>query len=266
MNTIDDFESFESIVFKFDGIIYGGYVRDKIINEYRKSFMIVPNDMDIFFKKEEIANKFIEELASFGDIIKTTNNDNTYTGLFSIIQHKQISVINGNKSFTFDISFPYKNTESECQYLEPPFYNLDMECNGFLMDVSGIRYSSMTGTYLDTLKSSEQKKELIRIIHDMYKMQTNITTIGGLKIEEPYIVGRILKMINRKSSWKILNAPFKYQKRDFICKCCNEISFKSGYKVGKFSYDKECFFDKLYRFEFKRELNLIIDEEHLAFI
>lgn len=265
-NMIDDYVSFESIVFKFDGIIYGGYVRDKIIDEYKKSHFIVPNDMDVFFKTEEVAKNFIEELSSFGDIIKTVNNDNTYTGLFSIIQHKQISVINENKTLSFDISFPYKNTEIECQDLEPPFYNLDMECNGFLMDASGIRYSSMTGTYLDTLKSSEQKKELVRIIYDMYKMQTNLTTIGGLKIEEPYIVGRVLKMINRKPSWKILNAPFKYQKRNFICKCCNEMSFKSGYKVGEFSYDKECFFEKLYRFEFKRELNLTIDEQPLSFI
>jgi len=266
MTMIHDYASFESIVFNFDGIIYGGYVRDKIINENKKSDFIISNDMDIFFKNEEIAKKFIEELSSFGDVIKTVNNDNTYTGLFSIIQHKQISVINENQSLTFDISFPYKNTESECQDLEPPFYNLDMECNGFLMDASGIHYSSMTGTYLDTLKSSEKKAELFRIIHDMYKMRTNLTTIGGLKIEEPYIVGRVLKMINRKSSWKILNAPFKFQKRNFICKCCNEISFKSGYKVGTFSYDKECFFEKLYKFEFKRELKLTIDEQHLAFI
>jgi len=266
MTIIDEYCSFESIVFESDGIIYGGYVRDKIINKSIKTKFIIPNDMDIFFKNEEVAKKIIEELASYGDIIKTKNNDETYTGLFSIIQHKQISVINENQTLTFDVSYPFKNTEIECQYIEPPFYNLDMECNGFLMDASGIRYSSMTGTYLDTLKSSQKKAEIFRIIDDMNKMQTNLTTIGGLKIEEPYIVDRVLKMINRKSSWKILNAPFKFQKRNFICKCCNEISFKSGYKVGDFSYDKECFFEKLYKFEFKRELNVVIDEQKLSFI
>ena len=266
MTIIDEYQLFESIIFEYDGIIYGGYVRDKIVNQNKKSHFIIPNDIDIFFKKEELAIKFIEKLATFGDIIKTKNNDNTYTGLYSIIQHKQISLINDSQILIFDVSFPYKHTEEECSMLEPPFYNLDMECNGFLMDITGIHYSSMTGTYLDDLKATQKKSEIFRIIGDIYKMITNLTTIGGLKIEEPYIVGRVLKMINRKKSWKILNAPFKYQKSGFTCKCCNEISIKDGFKIGKYSYDKDCFFEKLYTFQFKRELNLIVDKEHLKFI
>jgi len=261
-----EYTLFEEIVFRLTGIIYGGYVRDKIINENKKSKYIIPNDMDVYFKTNEIAKKFIEELSEYGDVIMIKNNDNPYTGMFSLIKHNQYTLINGNKTLTFDVSYPYENAEVECENLEPPFNNLDMECNGFLMDVHGIRYSKMTGTYLDKLDYFETKMEIIRIVDDMNNLRTYITTIGGLKIEEPYIIGRVLKMINRTHSWKIMNAPFKFQKRNFICKCCNEISKKSGYKVGKNSYDKDCFFEKLYKYEFKRELNVIIDNEELKFV
>ena len=44
MTIIENYVSFESIVFKSDGIIYGGYVRDKIINQYQKTKIIIPND------------------------------------------------------------------------------------------------------------------------------------------------------------------------------------------------------------------------------
>ena len=57
-------------------------------------------------------------------------------------------------------SYPYKNTESECKDIEPPFNNLDMLCNGFIMDINGIRYSSTTGTYMDILDNQDRKKEI----------------------------------------------------------------------------------------------------------
>ena len=40
MTIIDDYGSFESIVFESDGIIYGGYVRDKFINQSIKTKFI----------------------------------------------------------------------------------------------------------------------------------------------------------------------------------------------------------------------------------
>ena len=69
----------ESVVYDFNGVIYGGYVRDKMIKNYytelyytygylekdinnikiAKSLIkrtIIPNDMDIYFKSKEIAD------------------------------------------------------------------------------------------------------------------------------------------------------------------------------------------------------------------
>jgi hypothetical protein len=279
----------ESIVYDFNGIIYGGYIRDMMIRKYysdcyysngydkinfdnikfAKSLskrMIKPNDMDIYFKSSEIAINFIEELSTFGDILKKINNDFTYTGIYSLIQHKQITLLlpNGNE-LAFDISYPYKNTEEECKELEPPFNNLDMLCNGFIMDKNGIRYSTTTGTYMDDLNIHDRKKEIVRITLDIYECKTELTTYGGLKIEEPYIVGRVIKMMNRKFGWTITNTPFTFTHKCFTCCKCNEISNK-GFTFAKKSYDKECFYEKLYNCEFKRELHLKIDGEIIAFI
>jgi hypothetical protein len=287
--TIVSYTDIQSVVYDFNGIIYGGYIRDTMISKYysdcyyangydKKDFdnikfakslskrVIKPKDMDIYFTSAEVANSFIEELSTYGDILKKTNSDFTYTGIYSLIQHKQIIliVVDGNE-LNFDISFPYKNTETECKDLEPPFNNLDMLCNGFIMDINGIRYSSTTGTYMDILDIHNRKKEIARITLDIYECKTELTTIGGLKIEEPYIVGRVVKMMNRQFGWTIVNTPFTFTHKCFTCKKCNETSFK-GFKLGKNSYDKECFYEKLYNCEFKRELNLKIDGEIVAFV
>ena len=177
----------ESVIYDFKGVIYGGYVRDKMIKDYYKELYyssgylkkdfnnnkiakslikrtIEPNDMDIYFKSKKEANDFIEELRTYGNIIIFKNNDFTYTGIYSLIEHKQISLIINNNTLLFDISYPLPNTEKECNELEPPFNNIDMLCNGFLMDNKGIRYSNTTGTYIDELFEYERKKEIASFI------------------------------------------------------------------------------------------------------
>lgn len=283
------YNDIEPIIYKYNGIIYGGYIRDMMINKYytdsyylagynKSDFynskiakiylrrLIKPNDMDIYFKCKEDVNNFIEELETYGDIIKTNNNDFTYTGIYSLIKHKQITLLTIKEPLIFDISFPYENTKDECQNLEPPFYNLDMYCNGFIMDKSGIRYSSMTGTYIDKLDINKRKKIISKIIIDIYECKTELATYGGLKIEEPYIVGRVIKMLNRKFSWNIINSPFiSINNKCFICKNCNESSL-IGFRINNNYYDKNCFYEKLYNCEFKRELNLKIDDEIISFV
>jgi hypothetical protein len=262
----------ESVVYNFNGTIYGGYVRDKMIKDYYKELyyisgylekdinnpkigkstikrLIEPNDMDIYFKNKKEAKKFIEELETYGNIIIIKNNDFTYTGIYSLIEHKEISLIIDDKNLIFDISYPLPNTENECNELEPPFNNLDMLCNGFLMDNKSIRYSKSTGTYIDDLDENERKKEIANIRFDIYEMKTYL--IRGLKIEEPYIIRRIYKMINRKFGWIIINTPFIIIKNnnECICKKCNEYS-QLYFKIGDETYDKNCFYEKLYLKEF----------------
>ncbi len=261
------YKDIENIVYDFKGIIYGGYVRDKMIKDYytelyynagflEKDFhntkiakslikrTIEPNDMDIYFKNKIDAYKFIEELETYGNITIAKNNDFTYTGIYSIIKHKEISLIIKNGILIFDISYPLENMEEECKELEPPFNNLDMLCNGFLMDNNGIRYSMNTGTYLDDLEY-DRKKEISKIRLDIYELKT--TLIRGLKIEEPYIIKRIFKMINRKFGWTIINTPFIIIKNNsnYICKKCNEYS-KLYYKINGNTYDKLCFYEELF--------------------
>jgi hypothetical protein len=123
-----------------------------------------------------------------------------------------------------------------------------MLCNGFIMDNKGIRYSKTTGAYIDYL-GYERKKEIAKIRFDIYEMKTSL--IRGLKIEEPYLIRRISKMINRKFGWIIVNTPFIIIKNndECICKKCNEYS-KLYFKVGDSTYDKNCFYEKLYLKEF----------------
>jgi len=261
----------ESVVYDFNGVIYGGYVRDKMIKDYytelyytygylEKDFnnlkiakslikrTIIPNDMDIYFKSKKEAKNFIEELGTYGEVLIIKNNDFTYTGIFSLIEHREISLIIDNKTLIFDVSYPLSNMEDECNELEPPFNNLDMLCNGFIMDNKGIRYSKTTGAYIDYL-GYERKKEIAKIRFDIYEMKTSL--IRGLKIEEPYLIRRISKMINRKFGWIIVNTPFIIIKNndECICKKCNEYS-KLYFKVGDSTYDKNCFYEKLYLKEF----------------
>ena len=195
------YSNIESVVYGYNGIIYGGYVRDKMIKDYytelyytsgyldkdfnnhkiAKSLIkrtIEPNDMDIYFKNKKEAKQFIEELETYGNIIINKNNDFTYTGIYSLIEHKEISLILNDNTLIFDISYPLPNTENECNELEPPFNNLDMLCNGFLMDNKGIRYSNTTGTYIDDIEY-ERKKIIAKIRFDIYEMKTSL--IRGLK-------------------------------------------------------------------------------------
>lgn len=266
------YNDIEPVVYDFNGIIYGGYVRDKMIKNYytelyytsrhlEKNFnnpkiakslikrIIIPNDMDIYFKSKLDAKKFIEELGTYGDITIIKNNDFTYTGIFSLIEHREISLIINDEILIFDVSYPLPNMEDECNELEPPFNNLDMLCNGFLMDINGIRFSKTTGTYIDDLGEYERKKEIANIRIDIYEMKTSLIRV--LKIEEPYLIKRIFKMINRKFGWTIINTPFIIIKNndECICKKCNEYS-KLYFKIGDSTYDKNCFYEKLYLKEF----------------
>ena len=262
------YKDIEIVVYNFKGIIYGGYVRDKMIKDYYQELYlqedyknhkiakhlnkrnIEPNDMDIYFRSKEESNNFIEELGTYGNISISKNNDFRYTGIYSLIEHKEITLYgNNNNNLIFDVSYPMLNTEDECNKLEPPFNNLDMLCNGFLMDDKGIRYSETTGTYIDDLVGYERKKEIEMVRMDIYELKTYL--MRGLKIDEPYIIGRIYKMINKKFRWIIINTPFIIIKNNecICCKSCNEIS-KIYFRVNGETYDKNCFYEKLYLREF----------------
>lgn len=190
-------EQIKQLVFANYGIIYGGFVRDEILNH-------TPNDMDVYFKNNKMANNFINNLQIIYPFI-TIINSNKYSGFFSLVKYTKITI---TKTFSIDVIYPYEYTEKQCKLLEPPFNNLDFTCNGFLLDINGIRYSKNTGTILDKLPNNKRNYQIEKIKKDMYLGNTDLTKKFYKKINDRYVLNRINKMINRKNSWHITNYSF----------------------------------------------------------
>jgi len=267
------YTDFEDLIFKSKGVIFGGYVRDVMIANYYESLFIAnnnvetvltlkrnikPKDIDIYFNTKNEAYSFIEKLSEYGDIVKKISYEIQYAGIFREVEHKTFELVKDKNKYLFDISYPFSNMEIEMVNLEPPFYNLDMLCNGFIMDINGTRYSKCTGTYIDLLDSSKRTKEIREITYDIYNFQTYLTSYGMVKYNEPYITLRVIKMMRRNYPWKIGNIPFKIIKHEVkneYCHCCNE-KLKNNAIVFKGKlFEINCFLSQLEyharRFDFK---------------
>jgi len=197
----------QSLIFKCNGTIYGAYVRDKYISEYytdlfykscvirndkrywNKNYspetsarLLLPEEMEVSFKTIQDADSFISSLTNVKEfhsiaIIDITNNLESNT--INILNVKNIAItmilgaipfVSQGKAITIylSISIPkYPN-------IEPPFYNLDMLCNGFIMTKEGITLSGDTGTYLDCLSIVEKQEESMKIMKDMLQFKTEI--------------------------------------------------------------------------------------------
>ena len=268
------YTDFEDVIFKSKGVIYGGYVRDTMIANYYESLFIAnnkvesiltinrlvkPKDIDIYFNTKREADAFIEKLSDFGDIIKKVSYEIEYAGMFREVDHKTIELFKKGITFKFDISYPFSNMENEMVHLEPPFYNLDMLCNGFLMDIKGTRYSDCTGTFLDKLEGCERTKEIREIIYDMYNFHTHLTTYGMVKYNEPYIAFRVIKMMKRVFPWVIVNAPFQVIKRHIKNGCCNCCGTKLRYNSILYNnkyFEINCFLSNLDYHAKRRDYNI----------
>ena len=248
--TLAIFNDVKELVFKNKGIIFGGFVRDEIIRSLTTK-KITPNDMDVYFENSKMASEFIEDLETIANVSIQIINSSRYTGFFSLVKYRKVILDVDDINISIDVLFPYLNTEITCASMEPPFNNLDFTCNGFLEDINGIRYSKYTGMEMDFLSDKKRDVEIQKIKKDMIAGITELTNVSALKIEEPYVVGRILKMINRKNHWKIRNIPFnlKINKKDCEkeCEyCCQQ--FKKNEKtiqIFKETYHRTCFFEDL---------------------
>ena len=241
---------------KTNGIIFGGLVRDEIIaTHYRQLFidnnldfkkywnphynpetnkrMIIPNDMDIYFKDEHNIQIFINHITKFvttfnGYItINKMINSTSLNGFKYIddnikLQHTKINIIiNIGKTinyrgitlkFSIDVIYPDNNLEFKD--IEPPFYNLDFTSNIFIMEKNGnifndIRLSTCTGTIIDNMPFSLKSKLTAKITDDIINLKTqfvrNITSFNSEFVN----INRIIKMIDRNNIWNITNIPFK---------------------------------------------------------
>jgi len=245
------------------GILFGGVVRDDIIGKhYRNEFikrnmdfsnywdpeydietkhrLIIPNDVDVYFKAENNSNTFINRLREFikefGGKINIIEDANftrmNYSPANSFLKHKIITLslrlgrtlFHNGISLTFRIDLiEYKdnrNTRTHSDYyfnresIEPPFNNLDFLCNSFIMEKSTsgneiVRLSNCTGTPIDDMLASEKILYSASIISDIINFRTKFTRNIDSYNSEYINCFRILKMINRSIPWNITNLPFR---------------------------------------------------------
>jgi hypothetical protein len=263
-------------VINCDGIIYGGLVRDEIIATHHKSLFdnyedeecednhdkyakfwdksyhpeskfrtLIPNDIDIYFKNNEISHAFITKIRNFVEEHKGTlymRNGFLYTTNHQFIHKKITMIFKVGKTFCtsgFRISINMDvviNTNPEIT-IEPPFNNADFSCNVFIMSKIAenkyeIRLSKNTGTKLDTLSFVKKSQFQANILNDLIEGRTEFVRKNDLPDAE-YINGlRILKMLTHYYNLKITNLLFReieYQKTDNICDIC-QLSFDENEK------------------------------------
>lgn len=254
-----------------EGIIFGGLVRSDIIGtHYRKEFFkktsdytrywdddydrdttmrrIYPNDMDIYFKKEDNVNNFITSVGnltkSFNgsyDVIKNYRNralkyifDNdklSHTKVFIDIRIGNTLSFSGIK-LKFSIDIIYNKNYSvfdDFRCYEPPFFNLDFLCNIFLMEYNNnntiIRISNCSGTPIDNMNFIDKSRMSSKIMNDIIENKTVFVRCQPSLNEESINCYRIIKMI--ENDWNITNLPFrilmnsdKSLKIDTEDKCC----------------------------------------------
>jgi hypothetical protein len=250
------FEKLKRIGLEHDGTIFGGFVRDEYISEYytnkykkrntnssadkywdeanspeTNSRLLIPKDMDIGFKTKQEADEFIaalQRIYEFSKILVTSSNTSDYYSsirgsLQSItrvclgMQFRTEPFLNKgpliNIDIDIDIVIPIDKN------LEPPFGNLDMLCNGFILTKEGKRFSKNTGTIIDKYLDYERAVVTPQILRDMVNFKTYICMTNQHEKRTINISAfqRILKMTNKNNHWTIMNMPYKYEKYT-----CNE--------------------------------------------
>ena len=237
------------------GILFGGVVRDDIIGtHYRKLFidkdldfdkywnydydietrkrLIIPKDIDIFFKNENNYTSFVKEIQKlvqrFGGNISFSVNNNLnhikYTCNYVFLKHERLHIyltvgnslsqsgirltldidiikVDSNRNVSMD-NMTYLN---EISRIEPPFFNLDFLSNTFICEKSNstivTRMSNCTGTPLDTMVFSNKIHISSKIIEDIINMRTQFVSKMDFFNTEYINCFRILKMIERNSAW-----------------------------------------------------------------
>ena len=267
------------------GILFGGVVRDDIIGKhYRKEFikkeldfdkywdssydeetkyrLIVPNDIDVFFRAENnsitFQNKVREFVKDFNGTFHIADDINfrqmDYSQINKFLKHKVINInirigktlfdrgININLKIDIIEIAQYNYQSDNYEYslfsrkIEPPFNNLDFLCNAFIMEKNSsgdyvTRISNSTGTPIDEMIFSVKIAYSLSIINDIINLKTKFArSILGYNTE--YInCYRILKMLDKNYSWTITNLPFrmitnidiKDESDDICCVCLENI-------------------------------------------
>jgi len=259
------FNIIKMLVIECDGIIYGGLVRDEIIATHHKSIfdevddpdkyskfwdksyhpeskfrILIPNDIDIYFKNNEISQAFINKVTSFADENRgrlTMRNGYLYSMDQRFIHNKMIMSFKVGKSFCtsgfkiqINIDVIINNTTTIT--IEPPFNNADLSCNIFVMSKTAenkyeIRLSKNTGTKLDIMPFVKKSQIQAKILNDLIEGKTEF--IRSIDVHDSeYVNGlRIVKILSHPYNFKITNLLFREienKKSENICDIC-QLSF-----------------------------------------
>lgn len=248
---IEAYKKLCSIALENNGIIFGGFVRDQIIaghysdlyyehhkknnlslNESKfwndnympetKKRLLIPDDIDISFSDEADINKFIycvKNIKEFNSVSVTAILDNSYNlpiinymrRMYIMINVGAIPFITEGISVIIiaDIILP------KTSFVEPPFRNLDMLCNGFIIKNNEITFSKYTGTLIDNMSPVKRANIISKIMNDLINCKT-IACFCNCGISKSLLnvraLNRINKLYEKNMGWKVLNLPFNIKK------------------------------------------------------
>jgi hypothetical protein len=259
------YERLRNIGLSQNGTIFGGFVRDEYIAEYytekyknknsneselrywdtehspeTSARLLIPKDMDISFKSLQEADEFIAAIKQVPEfdyisVVHDTNPNSAYNcsikNSIASIRHVNIKMYYGREPFlnrgrtiSMDIDVVVPNNSN----LEPPFGNLDMLCNGFIVTKEGgKRFSRHTGTIIDMYSDYERAVVTPQIIRDLCHFKTYICMTNNTERETINIsaFNRVKKMMCKKVPWEMLNMPYKNEvykcsESDTTEECC----------------------------------------------
>lgn len=246
--------------FESSGIIYGGAVRDEIISTHwikefnrfyntleaapdrkygqqfwdesihpeSKARMLVPKDVDTFFRSQKDAMNFIANVEKeFGKNTFYVPSDNSvdesmfYSGSFlnNSLNLKRCCInYAAGKTRLFPghliqigLDIIYPSDASIITDFEPPFSNGDLSCNCFVQDsIKGEpRMSHNPGEWYKTMSLLQKTIFTAKTINDMINFNTLIVKDGSCSYDKDKDAKRILtKITDEKFPWKILNLPY----------------------------------------------------------
>jgi len=210
-----------------DGIIFGGFVRDKLIHDHyatkfyeelkgqsssydevnhhpeTKARLLIPKDIDVFIRGTEVETQEVYSfLESQGFDVQVKIRKRIY-GAFKNINQQKVVVKTPKK-----LGFPVIEVDLDVLFstddqVKPPFNRLDLWCNSLLMDKNGIKVSNQTGSRLDGMGEINKKLFELDILKNMFEFKTWPVEL----LEEPdeklknLIENRIAVMKNR--GWKV---------------------------------------------------------------
>ena len=190
--------------------------------------MLVPKDVDIFFRSQIDALSFIEDIKKeFGKKTFYISPDNNldesilYTGssLCNTLTLKKCCInYAAGKTRLFPghliqvgLDVIYPSDSSIITYLEPPFSNGDLSCNCFVQDsIHGEpRMSRNPGEWYKSMSLVQKTIFTAKTIKNMINFKTMIVKDSNNSYDKDKDVKRYLsKMTDEKFPWKILNLPY----------------------------------------------------------